>query len=116
MPFKPGQQKAGGRKKGVVNKRTLILQEVLENLQMNVPEKIAETLTQVENALTQCYSGEELIMGLRLKADIYLNLMQYIYPRLKSIETKDTTPQSNEPLQVNLNWADENDHQHKPSK
>lgn len=109
-------QKTGGRKKGTVNKRTLILQEVLEKLQMNVPEKIAETLTQVEDALTRCMDAEELILGLRLKADIYLNLMQYIYPRLKSIETTDTTQKSNEPIHVNVNWADENDHQSQSKK
>lgn len=73
MPFEPGHQKLGGRKTGTPNRKTSLLNETLEDLGLNVPSKIVEILPQ---------------LPLEKQAGLLLGLMQFLYPKRKSIEVK----------------------------
>jgi len=61
----------GGRAKGTPNKRTLILNDILMNLGHDVPQKLV--------ALMPKLSPDK-------QADVYLKLMEFLYPKRKAID------------------------------
>ncbi len=71
--FIPGQSKpkGSGRKKGSPNKRSMILDEELIKFGLNVPQKIAELIPK---------------LPIEKQLDALLDLMNYIYPKRKSLE------------------------------
>lgn len=71
-PGRPkGGKKFGGRQKGTPNKTTLILKDILDDLQINVPKQLAELLPKLKP---------------EKQADVLCELLQYIYPKRKAIE------------------------------
>lgn len=60
-----------GRQKGTPNKKTQVLAEILENLSLDVPQKIAELLPS---------------MPPEKQADVLLELMTYLFPKRKALE------------------------------
>lgn len=82
--FQSGHQKPenSGRKKGIPNRKTLMLKEALEQLGHDLPTKITELLPQLS-------SDKQM--------DVYLELMQYVYPRRKAVELSGTDGQ---PIEV----------------
>lgn len=79
-----GSPKTGGRQKGTPNKRTQILQEILDELELDVPREIVRIL----NAADPGSDDFHPLNGLSPKerSDILLNLMQYLYPKRKAVE------------------------------
>lgn len=73
MPKTKGSLKTGGRKKGTPNKKSLELHSLLSNNGINLIEELKVLLPKL--------SPEK-------KADVLLNLMQYLYPKRKSIDLK----------------------------
>jgi hypothetical protein len=90
MPFKRGQPKMGGRKKGTPNKQTALLKDALDELSVDVPKRLAELLPKLEPSK---------------QADVLLDLMGYLYPKRKALEVPDTPPP--EPPADGLNEADD---------
>jgi hypothetical protein len=82
--FQRGQERPvnSGRQKGIPNRKTLILRDTFKELGQDLPTKIMEILPQL--------SPEKQI-------DVYMELMQYVYPKRKAIEiseqNKETGPQ-----------------------
>ena len=66
-----GLAKTGGRQKGCRNKKTLLLQGFFESQGVDVPTKLMSILDQLQP---------------EKQADVLLNLMQYLYPKLKPQE------------------------------
>jgi hypothetical protein len=60
-----------GRQKGTPNKKTLILSEILDGLNCDVPQKITELLP---------------AMPPEKQADVLLELMTYLFPKRKALE------------------------------
>ena len=60
-----------GRKKGIPNKKTLVLKDVFEQLGHDVPAKIAGLIPQLHP---------------EKQVDVYLELMEYLYPKRKAVE------------------------------
>lgn len=60
-----------GRKKGTPNKKTLVLSEILDSLDCDVPSKLIEILNQLEP---------------EKQADVLLELMSYLFPKRKALE------------------------------
>lgn len=73
-----------GRKKGVPNKKTQILTDSLERLGLDPIEGLYECLKEYD-AVTP-YEPSDQINLLKAKASIYMELLQYIYPKRKAIE------------------------------
>jgi hypothetical protein len=71
--FRAGHAKPenSGRQKGVPNRKTLILKEALDQLGHDLPTKITDLLPQLPPDK---------------QMDVYLELMQYVYPRRKAVE------------------------------
>jgi hypothetical protein len=63
--------KTGGRKTGTPNKRTVILREVLESLDFDLPKRLIELLPDLDKPK---------------QADVLLELMSYVYPKRKAVE------------------------------
>lgn len=80
--FQPGQDKPqkSGRKKGVPNRKTALLQKSLDELGHELPTRILELLPEL--------STEKQV-------DVYLELMQYIFPKRKALEHQDSRRESN---------------------
>lgn len=66
-----GLKKTGGRTKGVPNKRTVVLAEVFEQANFDVPTKIMELLPSL--------SEEKQV-------DVLINLLRYLYPSRRAID------------------------------
>lgn len=75
-----GLPKTGGRQKGTVNKKSLILRERLEQFGCNFDEQLANAI------LTQNYA---MIKALS-------DMLPYLQPRLKEIDQPKDTPESPE--------------------
>ena len=71
MPRSQGLPKTGGRKKGTPNKTTQDLKELLETMNLNIPEQICQLLPQ---------------LPVEKRTDVLLNLLSYIYPKRRAIE------------------------------
>jgi hypothetical protein len=74
MPFAPGHVKSGGRIKGSKNKRTLVLEEMLEKNGFRYVEE-----------LIKAYNGE-MNDANKMRLQALLQLLPYIVPRLKDME------------------------------
>lgn len=83
------RKKTGGRKKGTPNKRTELLQELLDKNNLDPIEGIKEALEEL-NSIT-AYEPSDKISLAKEKANIYLELLQYIYPKRKSIDLGEAT-------------------------
>jgi len=72
--FQPGQSKpsGSGRKRGTSNKKTMNLEATLESYGIDLVGQIAELLPQ---------------LAVDKRADVLLNLIGYIYPKRKAVET-----------------------------
>ncbi len=60
-----------GRKKGTPNKKTLILSEILDSLDCDVPTKLIDLLN---------------LLDPDKQADVLLELMSYLFPKRKALE------------------------------
>ncbi|MGB0452593.1 MAG: hypothetical protein ACPGJV_02680 [Bacteriovoracaceae bacterium] len=113
---KPKKQKTGGRKKGTANKKSCVLNEVLESLEYDPlaeiintlrtptydPEKIGDQYSAyIETLPDECLKAYEYkslkeftkdVMNNQLspkeKIDANFKLLKYIYPTKKAIEVK----------------------------
>ena len=66
-----GLPKTGGRQRGVPNKNSFALKELLESQKCEPVTELLKTLPELEA---------------KERADVYLNLLQYLYPKRKAIE------------------------------
>lgn len=119
MGFNKGHKKLGGRKKGVKNRNSIPLEEKARELHVD-PFEILLLFAKGDWKSLGYSSGTEsrfspsgdeyevdiITAELRLKAAAEAS--QYLYPKLKAIEAKVTTD-PNEPIYINLSWADEDD-------
>ena len=90
-----GKREGAGRKKGVPNKKSMVVQEILDSLNCD-PVKNLVSIAKGEPQETLIYlnkeTGEYIVdkvpptIDLRTKANT--ELLQYIYPKLKSVEHK----------------------------
>lgn len=78
--FKKGKPKTGGRKKGVVNKSTVAIRDILDRRNINLIEEILDAAEQCDPFF---------------KAKILSGLLPYVYPRLTSIEHRLAEPPKN---------------------
>ncbi len=85
-----GSPKTGGRIKGMPNKRTLIFQEALDYLGVDILARLAELLPTLEPAK---------------RADVLLQLMAYQYPKRKAVEVTSSTQASLPVLHI---WLPDN--------
>jgi hypothetical protein len=71
--FKPGQKRPpnAGRKKGTPNKKTRELVAVLDELNVNPVQALIDLIPNLEEAK---------------QADVYLKLLEYVYPKRRAIE------------------------------
>lgn len=66
-----GLPKTGGRRKGTVNKRTQNLMEILEQLNTSLPQMALNLLPDLKP---------------EKQADVILKLMDFVYPKRKSMD------------------------------
>lgn len=71
MAFNKGHKKKGGRVKGTPNKRTEALEAIFAKYQVNPAEELLKVLPTLDD---------------KLRVEVLLNLMQYLYPKRKAIE------------------------------
>lgn len=71
MPKAQGSSKTGGRAKGTPNRKTFCLLQTLEDNKIDIVKEIAALLPQLQP---------------EKKADVLLNLMNYVFPKRKAIE------------------------------
>lgn len=86
MAAPKGHPRYGGRAKGVANRKTQTLEQFLDASGMFVPERIMQLLPNLED---------------RDQAKVLLELMQYLYPKRKSMEISgqiETNPFKGQPL------------------
>lgn len=84
-----GKTPGSGRKPGTPNKKTLILVDKLEQEGIDAIKIIQEALQGLDDVL--CFDPDSLIAKYRTKAQIGLELLSYIYPKRKAIETIEVT-------------------------
>lgn len=88
-----GKQPGSGRKAGTPNKRTLILADALDLNGIDAIRIIQEALTDLEEV--NCLGDpDSLIAKYRTKAQIGLELLSYLYPKRKAIETIEVKPEA----------------------
>lgn len=98
------RQKYGGRTKGTPNKKSLIILESIEEYGLNPIEGLRACLEELEAIVT--YDSEEQISLVNAKSKIYLEILQYVYPKRKAVEMKQSHEGTiNQVIQVQ--WADE---------
>lgn len=66
-----GSTKTGGRSKGTPNKRTILLDEILTENNLNVPQRIVDLLPRLDP---------------KDQMTVLMGLMQYLYPKRKATE------------------------------
>jgi hypothetical protein len=71
MSRRSGLPKTGGRLAGTPNKKTLMLQEVLESKGVNPAERLCELLPRLQP---------------KEQSQVLLELLGYLYPRRKAVE------------------------------
>jgi len=90
MPFEKGHTKIGGRKKGTLNRVTLIrADDLLLELGINPIQKLIEIAESDEASLDQ-------------KINCYKEIAKYTYPRLKLQELWVSPPENSEPTIIEL--------------
>lgn len=105
MPKIKGSIKTGGRKKGTPNKATLLLQSLLDDNDLDPIKGIKEALNEL--AAIVCYDPETKITLANSKANIYLDLMQYVYPKRKSIDHDPTHDDDDKVQIIDILWSDD---------
>jgi hypothetical protein len=73
MPFEKGKNKTGGRKKGLPNKKTAILDTFAQSVVDGGMEKFKKELNKLE--------GKDFV-------NAYLSLFEYVKPKLSRMEMK----------------------------
>ena len=82
MPFEPGRKKTGGRVKGQISPKTILLQEIFEHNKYNPVESLLKLVPELDP---------------RDAAKVHLELMQYIFPKVKEPigdDSLDVTPEN----------------------
>jgi hypothetical protein len=82
MPFEKGHKKLGGVKKGQISPKTLLLKEIFEYHRYDPVRSLLQLLPELE---------------VRDQSRVHLELMQYIFPKIKEPppdETLDITPEA----------------------
>jgi hypothetical protein len=82
-----GSSKTGGRQKGVPNKKTAFLCESLSSLECDVPTRILELMPSLPPDR---------------QADIWLELLQYLYPKRKPIDSNSEHSSASQQVVVNV--------------
>jgi hypothetical protein len=82
MPKPKGSPKTGGRKRGTPNRRSVALQEAFDAINFSVPDKIIELLPSLDP---------------NKQADLLIDLMEYLYPKRKSLEEQIEISSNQEP-------------------
>lgn len=83
-PKPGGKRPAGaGRKKGTPNRKTRMLEEILRAKKVDPVEGLLEILNK-ECVCKDC--GGNLALNQRDKANIYMEFMNFLYPKRKSID------------------------------
>lgn len=98
------KKKVGGRKKGTPNKKTLLLQEVLEEEGLDPIRGLVDALADLDGVVAE--TNSEIIKLADAKAKIYLSILDYIYPKRKAIEHS-TLELVKQPTSIQIQWADE---------
>lgn len=80
-----GKIPGSGRKKGTPNKKTLLLVEELQKHEIDPIEIIRQAIDELDNIVT--HDPETQVSLARTRAQIGIELLSYIYPKRKSIET-----------------------------
>jgi len=76
-----------GRKAGTPNKRTQDLIERFEELEMDLPEGVRTCIRElIALEDSEVVGFNDKLNVIRSKANIYLELMQYLYPKRKAID------------------------------
>lgn len=68
MPFEKGRSKTGGKKKGQLSPKTLLLQEMFERHTYNPVDSLLRLIPELEP---------------RDAAKVHLELIQYLFPKIK---------------------------------
>lgn len=103
---KKTRKKTGGRKKGTPNKSTLLLKDLLEDEGIDPLAGLKECLKELDGITV--YDPETQVSIIRAKANIYMDLLQYLFPKRKSVENKNSEENNNPKVQiVKVHWADE---------
>jgi len=97
------RQKYGGRKKGTPNKKTLLLQDQLEEKGLDPVAGLKACLEELEAIVA--YEAEDQINLVNSKARIYIEILQYIYPKRKAVEY--AVQEESPPQVIEVQWADE---------
>ena len=87
-----GLPKTGGRKKGTPNKRTLALMDQLELLAFNPVDELAKIVRTQEP------------LDAKVRADICLELISYLFPKRKAIEAEVADPTQD--ITYESEWGD----------
>lgn len=98
-------KKTGGRKRGTPNKATMALLETLEEKKIHPITGLKKCL--VDLGKLKSNDPDTKINIIKARASIYIDLMQYIYPKRKAIEMNNDTPLDSGPQIVEIKWADE---------
>jgi hypothetical protein len=88
-----GKQKVegSGRKAGTPNKSTLILQQILEEKGLDPIQGIIDSLRELDSIVS--YEPADHISIALGKAKIHLELLSYLFPKRKAIETIEIKPE-----------------------
>lgn len=107
MPFEPGHPHFGGRPKGSLNKKTKLLKEIFDDLGVDVPTRLEETIREIDSLLEDpMLSSADRLNIYKTKAYIYMDIMQYLYPKRKAIDMN-LSGGWTENMTFNLRWEDE---------
>ena len=71
--FQKGRKKTGGRKKGTKNKRTLLVEEIVQEKGLCLVTRLLEL-------------AEDNKTPINIKAGVFRDLLEYIYPKKKAVE------------------------------
>lgn len=88
MAFSQGKNKTGGRKAGIKNKHTLLL------------ENFAQTIT--ENGMVRFQEELDKLTG-KDYINAYMALFDFVKPKLSRVEVKDETPKDYRPQIIMFN-------------
>lgn len=94
-----------GRRKGTPNKRTLILADELKRKKLDPIKGLLSSLQDLHDIKAVHVSDK--ISVAKAKANIFLDLLQYLYPKRKAVEIQRDSGII--PSMIQIKWADEND-------
>lgn len=93
-----------GRPKGSISKKTMMLEEKLKKYDMDPIAGLFGCLEELESVV--CLLAYDKILAIQAKANIWVDLMSYIYPKRKAL---DITHQVNEDKHIvwDLRYGDD---------